>query len=556
MATNSLQKQQKVYTPLEVSQSNEGKNCERQSVKNGNVIDKQTSKLYVNMPPVQEKKDKKAVSAISLAEEFLSASESEEPKVMDLRIVIEMFKEIKNDIQVNSDKMDSVTNTQQKNDEQVVDLKKEISFYKSRSELMSGVIQKMSRSMSKMESRLSRLERNITPPGVVVSGLKISDKTSDGKAQLEDFFTETIGVEVDVIDHYKMGEEEPKPVVVTVADVEKKKEILQNKLKLKDITGSMGQSFYINEHLPADINEKKVRERQIFQANKRNTASQVQMSFFRGGLKIQNQQYKSKVEAPDPANFLLLTPEELDEIMAVKLHQGKQVSDNDGRNILAAFTTPAATHNEVNKAYAKMKLKFPQATHIVCTYVIPGQEVHYCQDFCDDGDYGVGRRVLAMMKRNNITSRAIFIVRYTDGTKLGTKRFPSYMEAATNAVNTSPENYLTKTSQRIQKKMNSPRKPYDSVPIRGTGRRGSTRGGRDNRIYQPLSTNRIRRNEWFAKQSIDQDSEPYSFQNPWDARDKEDDKENEEWKESNNVNPEQLLGDWDADSNITQQEQD
>ena len=557
--------QQQIYSPRQVLNPSQlsNKDVKRSSKtatnKEGDRQFSRDSVNSVNIPqtsltPTQKKMDKKPKSAISLAEEFLAASETTEPKVMDLRIVLEMFKEIKKDIKENSTKMDNVTDSQQQNVDDLTNLQKEVEFYKKKSDVMSGVIQKMSKSMSSMEVKINRLERNTAPPAVVVSGQRVSDKKQDAKLQLEDFFKQTIGVTVDAIDHYTVGTGENQAIVVNVEDFEQKGEILQNKSKLKNITSSSGSKFYINDHVPAEVNERKTRERQIFYANKRNTASTVEMSFFKGGLRIQNQRYRTKVTVPDPSNFLSMTSEEFEQIMSVKLHQGKQVSDEKGGNVLAAFTAPTATLNDVNKAYAKMKLQFPQATHIVGSFSVPGQETYYCQDYCDDGDYGAGRRILDLMKKNNITSRAIFVVRFTDGTKLGGKRFPSYLDAAIDAINTSPENYLTKTSQRINKKQLSPSKPRSTSVLPRSGRGG---GGHNTstRTYQPLSTNRIRKNEWFKKNSEQENKgENFEFQNPWNAMDTTGIKEYDTGAWSN-PQPDNETEDWAfADSNSNSEE--
>ena len=135
--------------------------------------------------------------------------------------------------------------------------------------------------------------------------------------------------------------------------------------------------------------EKRKRERQIYQENAANTASEVQMSFFRRGLKIGSDVYRNKVRVPQPKDVTGLSIEDLDRVLDIKLDRGTKIQVNGGS--IQGFALSVNSHHQIRDAYMNMKFYYPDSTHIMCSYVIPGIQKYYCEDFCDDGEYSAGR---------------------------------------------------------------------------------------------------------------------------------------------------------------------
>ena len=98
-------------------------------------------------------------------------------------------------------------------------------------------------------------------------------------------------------------------------------------------------------------------------------------------------------------------------------------------------------------ALLKMKCLFTSASHIICVYRIPGIQKHICEDYQDDRDHGCGRSILNWMKENEITCRAIFIVRKSNGLKIGARRFQLYSEAAISVIQAFPVNSINGPNQ-------------------------------------------------------------------------------------------------------------
>ena len=151
--------------------------------------------------------------------------------------------------------------------------------------------------------------------------------------------------------------------------------------------------------------------------------------------------------APDERQILQLAQEEIDDLLKIKMKKGKKMME-DG-NWFIGTTMAVQTHQEINRLYVHMKLMYPSASHVICAYQIPGIEEYYCADFCHNGEYGAGKRLLDMIKLNGITHRAVFVVRYNGVKKLGGRRFKLILDAAKSAINSNPENYITGKQQVI-----------------------------------------------------------------------------------------------------------
>ena len=85
----------------------------------------------------------------------------------------------------------------------------------------------------------------------------------------------------------------------------------------------------------------------------------------------------------------------------------------------------------------------------MCGYIIDNSEDPDNKNFCDDDEIGGGRALLELLERNNITHRALFVIRYFGDNKIGQDRFVCIRNAAVSAIEKSPQNPYTGTTQEI-----------------------------------------------------------------------------------------------------------
>ena len=349
-----------------------------------------------------------------------------DPKVMDLQIVMQMFREIKQDLNqfkkdVPTEDLKALISEKQESSNTIKKLENKLEKQQQSNKVMSGTIIRMSKEMEEMKSRLNELEKSGNRTNLMIYGFKLIAAKKERHEMLKKFLKDTMNVNVAVEDSYYVGEGDQKPLIMCFASVADRNKVFYSKTKLKDYVNEMDKPFYIKEMLPAAINEQKRKERAIFLQNSRNTASKIEMSFFRGNLRIQNEPYVEKVREPKPEDFLQLNDQDLKDIMSTKIQVGKQITQT--ASTFTGYAINATTHKQIRKAYIRMKLAFPQARHIMCAYIIPGTAEYYAENSCDDGEYAGGQAILDLLKEEGYKNCAVFVVRYYGGIKLGRQRF-------------------------------------------------------------------------------------------------------------------------------------
>ena len=96
-----------------------------------------------------------------------------------------------------------------------------------------------------------------------------------------------------------------------------------------------------------------------------------------------------------------------------------------------------------------LRLWYPAARHIVCVWNFRTDLQFDGSSYCEDGKTGVGAAILNHMVKNNITHRAIYIIRYC-GEKLNADRIPIYIQAISAVIKQAPYNAILQCEQKIE----------------------------------------------------------------------------------------------------------
>ena len=177
-------------------------------------------------------------------------SDSTQPKVMDLKVLIQMFKEIKQELTqykkvTENEILEGITSQQKTDTEAITNLQKDIKELKLKDQVKVSAIKGMAKTMKEMDKRIEDLERDKVRSNITISGLQLSEKWQDRKIQLQNFFWDTLNIAVEVKDSYVTGKEENPMVVVTVTNEMVKLSILESKKKLAGTTNDQGKGIYI-----------------------------------------------------------------------------------------------------------------------------------------------------------------------------------------------------------------------------------------------------------------------------------------------------------------------
>ena len=297
-----------------------------------------------------------------------------------------------------------------------------------------------------LAKRLYSVEMANARRAVVLTGLRFSEKKFERNEQIEHFFEEALEVHISVDDSYFLGSGDVKSVVIIFETCKDKQRVFAQKELLNGITGENGKDVYLNSYLPAEVKERKRREKDVVrQAKQDDPKASVERSAT--GIKIGSTPYKKKVEAPDPTQLLQLSGEELERILTKDSVKGTPIQAKD--SLFIPYSADVKDFQGVRDVYLKIRLMHARARHVVCAFNLPGTPTYLHNDYQDDGENGAGRAVLNYLCDNKLSNKAIFIARICGRAKLNQDRLAAYVRAAHSVMTTNNYNFILKEHQAV-----------------------------------------------------------------------------------------------------------
>ena len=180
-----------------------------------------------------------------------------------------------NNLQVKLDSKDNAIDN-----EEVVKLRRELDTYKRRSEIMSGVISHLGESLSNVERKIDVMEFRNMKRHVVISGLGTDNKIFQCMKQVRSFLVNTLRVQIEIIDCFKLGQGQFKLVVIQVesitdrARIFKAMEVYRKQCEDREAE----QNIFINDYIPAEMKENKRKQKDIFRNNEKEGNNKAEMS--------------------------------------------------------------------------------------------------------------------------------------------------------------------------------------------------------------------------------------------------------------------------------------
>ena len=176
-----------------------------------------------------------------------------------------------------------------------------------------------------------------------------------------------------------------------------------------------------------------IRKRQIISSNSKLAPGQKQnMVLKKGVLSVNKSPYRCKIEEQDAAKLLNTDFHDIESYDRVKAGISDW-SEKDGSKFLG-MATAVSDIDEIRLHYKHFKLRFADATHVMMAYRLPGINMAYDEDYFDDGEYSGGRRLHKILLEGDHISKALFVVRYYGGKRLGKDCFDCITDAAKSAL--------------------------------------------------------------------------------------------------------------------------
>ena len=303
-------------------------------------------------------------------------------------------------------------------------------------QMLTAIVIKQDARIEELTKEVKQLRKQQKKANSFISGLIKTDteETKYHKVEIvKNFFKDQMNIteEIPIRDAYRQGLGNLRQMCVIFENTDDKYKILSKSSVLKGKKNVRRKLYFIDEDLIDEDRELRNYMKQL----RRETATatdKMKINIRKGKLFVNNEVVKTKVEIPTAGDILTMEKEELDEVFDTKTYENA-IHEESGSEF-KVFYQRAHTEQEVQKGYAKMKVHFGDATHVVMAYRLEGAIGPYKQAYLDDGENGAGRAMLNIIKNAMMENVAIYIVRYYGGQNLGRRHFEVYENMTKDAL--------------------------------------------------------------------------------------------------------------------------
>ena len=350
---------------------------------------------------------------------------------------------LKEDVNVKNTTISSLETTNKSTANELTKMKTQLKVCQIQLNKVTGITIRQNQEICECKSKIEQLERQLNRNIVKLRGVK-EVHGENCMEVVQKFFEEVLEIEkaIPLIDAYRVGKGDNRMLILHLLNSRDKSLIYANVNKLKEINSSRDIRYSIDEQLTAQQMAEKQRKRQIWAANKgMSTGDQLRMSFERNKLIVEGKEYKPEVAPPTCKEILQANTEEQLNRAAVSLVRSVNVESE--QQLFIGYTLPVKTIQDVNLALAKVKTMHTDARHVICAFRLPHRNYHTHQDYFEDGEISGGEFLLQLMESSEIYNRAVFIVRYYNGTHIGGAQFKALKSAMCSALDRSDQNPIT-----------------------------------------------------------------------------------------------------------------
>ena len=387
------------------------------------------------------------------------------PEVMDVRMVINMFQELKAELSdARSDiatlvatgnvsteskgKFRDIERAVERHDADITETNNQCVQMTKRESILIGTLNRVTQRFDEAMQRIEKLETINAKRMLTITGFYAKkDDRKAARQQLYAFFNNDMQIEVYIEDFYFLGSNQPPNIVITLQSSEQKQQVFRNIGKIKSYVNRDGKKLIFQDFLTSQQNEARKRKNAIIKENEaRDDALQAEVEFKAGQLYVDRSVCDSGIKAPNPLEAINLPMEELDEIMDLQMNVTPKIHKKG--NVFIAAGMPIKSLDQIKKGYMSLRLKHPAARHITAVWNLPTNKVFDGQSYCEDEEYGVGARMLKVLKDNDISHRVVYVIRYCSE-KLNAERVETYVQAVKALIDQAPYNPNLQAMQKV-----------------------------------------------------------------------------------------------------------
>lgn len=374
--------------------------------------------------------------------------------------IIELIHKLQESVNSMDSKISASSAFQAVADKRITDLekqqvqgKKEMAYisdslqqYQVKVDILCDTVIKQQQEIKELKNQMIDAQARGMKSNITISG--IPEKAQENCIQeTQKFFVEKLLITdklIPIDQAYRFGSGKMRPMLVTLRHWTDKSIIFEQVKHLKGMKVD-GVQCFVASQLPEALNEKRRKNNSYMAANnKRPAAKKLPYSIKQGELMYKDKPIKPRVWPPTPRELLKLTEPEIEEINEIKLISG--VIEEKDENTFKGLAIAASDHEQIRKAYKKVKLTHGEAAHIACAYKLEKAKPPIDADGCDDGEFGAARVLQKAIDQSGMNNVAVFMVRFF-GKKIGPMRF--------DLINKVAESALTLLQVSLQESPNS-----------------------------------------------------------------------------------------------------
>lgn len=258
------------------------------------------------------------------------------------------------------------------NTDEIDDLGKELQDTQFKLDMVSKIVIKQDQQIAFLKQKITDIQQREMAANVVITG--IPENKNEKPLMLFNTFVQK-GLEMQELipanRAYRLGAGPHRPLLVELRNTDHKQRLFTNASKLKGKLNENGKPYFLSDHLPEERKEDCKRINELYAENKKKpTSHKLEMSISRGRLTINDEKYRKAVSAPTAKE--MLNPDEKLFDIAKELDIVKGSSETRQKSKFASYAVAVESFEDIQAALLKMRMKFPDATHVSCAYRLPG----------------------------------------------------------------------------------------------------------------------------------------------------------------------------------------
>ena len=329
-------------------------------------------------------------------------------------------------------------------DDRMKDVEDMVSSDNLQVRLLTNIVIKQDQEIASMKKVIRSLQQKEIKNNLIIGGI-IESSDEDCKQMVADFFKNELCITQTIVitDAYRQGaKKDDKPdftrnIVVRLRNVADKKIIFEHTSNLAGKKNVKKKLFIVKDHLLEDDRETRDYYRDLVKENNhrfsKDDPEKLKIKMKKNKILIGNSPLSFPVSPPQNGDVLKLNDSEKETVRQFKTVNGDTLSEK--QSDFYSHAAKVNTTRDVTRAYIKMKMKYGDATHIMCAYRLADPEGPKDQQAVDDGEYGGARRILEVLKQKEAKNTAVFIIRYhpNHAPNLGLRRFEIIKDLARSA---------------------------------------------------------------------------------------------------------------------------